>query len=54
MNALAAVELYRMNGGGHTWPSGIQYLPVRLIGPVNRDINGSETIWSFLSRFSRP
>ncbi|MBV8074079.1 MAG: esterase [Candidatus Eremiobacteraeota bacterium] len=46
-------ELYRLLGGGHTWPGGIQYLPVRFIGTVNRDINGTQTIWSFVSRFTR-
>ncbi|MDQ2826739.1 MAG: hypothetical protein M3Y04_07255, partial [Actinomycetota bacterium] len=28
------VSLYRVEGGGHTWPGGAQYLPRRLIGPV--------------------
>ena len=51
--ASAAVELYRIAGGGHTWPGGRQYLPVSVIGPTNRDIDASETIWTFVSRFSR-
>ena len=28
------VVLYRIDGGGHTWPGGAQYLPARFIGPV--------------------
>ncbi len=28
------VVLHRIEGGGHTWPGGPQYLPPRLIGPV--------------------
>jgi len=28
------VDLYRIDGGGHTWPGGGRYLPERLVGPV--------------------
>lgn len=41
------VALYRIDGGGHTWPGGRQYLPVRLVGRTTRDINGCDEIWSF-------
>ncbi len=40
------VWLYRVEGGGHTWPGGIQYLPRALIGRVTHDIN-SHAIWDF-------
>jgi polyhydroxybutyrate depolymerase len=30
------VELIRIDGGGHTWPGGLPYLPERLIGPTAR------------------
>jgi polyhydroxybutyrate depolymerase len=43
----APVKLLRVEGGGHTWPGGIQYLPVTWIGPTNRDIDASEVIWRF-------
>ena len=33
---LPSVVLYRLEGGGHTWPGGPQYLPSRLVGPVAR------------------
>jgi polyhydroxybutyrate depolymerase len=49
----AAVELYRIAGGGHTWPGGRQYLPERFIGPTNREIDATKTIWSFFARFRR-
>jgi polyhydroxybutyrate depolymerase len=39
-----AVELLRVNGGGHTWPSGQQYLAKSRIGPVTRDINSKEIV----------
>lgn len=45
------VVLYRIEGGGHTWPSGRQYLPRFVIGRVNKDIDGAEEVWSFFSRF---
>lgn len=41
------VVLYRIEGGGHAWPDGAQYLPKRIIGNVCRDINGTEIIWNF-------
>lgn len=40
------VVLWRVQGGGHTWPSGPQYLPERVIGRVTRDF-GSAEIWQF-------
>ena len=47
----APMELYRIVNGGHTWPSGIQYLPSLLVGKVNRDIDGADEAWRFFSRF---
>jgi polyhydroxybutyrate depolymerase len=41
------VILYRIEGGGHTWPDGRQYLAVRRIGRTTRDINGCDEIWQF-------
>ena len=49
----AEVVLWRIEGGGHTWPGGIQYLPVRFIGPATRDF-GSAEIWEFLQRHRKP
>jgi poly(3-hydroxybutyrate) depolymerase len=28
------VVLYRIDGGGHGWPGGPQFLPARVIGPI--------------------
>jgi len=44
------VVLYEIRGGGHTWPSGQQYLPKAIIGPVCRDFDGNETIWNFFEK----
>jgi polyhydroxybutyrate depolymerase len=43
----ADVMLYRVIGGGHTWPGGLQYLGKWLIGKTSRDFDASETIWAF-------
>jgi polyhydroxybutyrate depolymerase len=47
------VILYVMEGGGHVWPGGPQYLPRRVIGRASRDID-SEVIWEFFSRHRQP
>ncbi len=43
----APVKLLRVEGGGHTWPGAVQALPPTMIGTTNRDIDATETIWSF-------
>ena len=35
------VVLYRVEGGGHGWPGGPQYLPARVIGPIPRHLDAS-------------
>ena len=42
-----ALVLYTVNGGGHTWPGGKQYLGKGLIGKTNRDIVACDVIWDF-------
>lgn len=44
------VVLYAVEGGGHTWPGGFQYLPDRVIGRTSRDIDASDVIWEFFRR----
>jgi polyhydroxybutyrate depolymerase len=43
----SAVSLYTVAGGGHTWPGGEQYFPVRLIGRTSSQFNAGDTIWQF-------
>ena len=43
----AEVVLYAIEGGGHTWPGGLQYLPESVIGRTSREFNASEIIWQF-------
>ena len=49
----AQVGLYSVAGGGHTWPSGRQYLPVAAIGRVTHQIDNG-ALWAFLSQFQTP
>lgn len=43
----AKVVLVTVQGGGHTWPGGFQYLPERFIGKTSRDIDANRVIWEF-------
>lgn len=47
------VILYAVDGGGHTWPGGFQYLPAWIIGKTSRDIDANMVIWDFFKRHSR-
>jgi polyhydroxybutyrate depolymerase len=47
------VILYSIEGGGHTWPGGFQYLPAWVIGKTSRDIDANEVIWSFFKKHTR-
>jgi len=47
------VVLYTVEGGGHTWPGGVQYLPAWIIGKTSRDFDANEVIWSFFKKHSR-
>lgn len=42
----ASVVLYRIEGGGHTWPGG-QPLPEWFVGPTTRTIDASSEMWAF-------
>lgn len=43
------VVLYKVYGGGHTWPGSIILLP-----GTNRDFSASTAIWNFLRQFHHP
>ena len=42
-----SVILYTIEGGGHTWPKGFQYLPENVIGRTSQEIDATSTIWNF-------
>jgi polyhydroxybutyrate depolymerase len=44
---VSTVELYKIIGGGHTWPGAAVN-----IGVTNQDINASKEIWRFFSKYS--
>jgi polyhydroxybutyrate depolymerase len=50
----AAVELHAIDGGGHTWPGGFQYLPEGVIGKTSREFDANEVIWKFFSAHPLP
>jgi polyhydroxybutyrate depolymerase len=42
----AAVALYTIQGGGHTWPGG-KALPEWFVGPTSRSIDATRLMWEF-------
>jgi polyhydroxybutyrate depolymerase len=47
-----SVELYTIEGGGHTWPGG----PAagRRVGRVSRELDATALIWQFFVQHPRP
>lgn len=45
------VELYKVTGGGHTWPDATVSLPSN--GNTCRDFNATKEIWRFFSQYER-
>ena len=49
----AAVVLYTIQGGGHTWP-GSEPMPDSIVGPTSRNINASGQMWAFFREHPLP
>jgi polyhydroxybutyrate depolymerase len=49
----ADVVLYRVEGGGHTWPGGPQQTTQRIVGRTSRDIDATDLIWAFFGSQTR-
>lgn len=49
----AVVHLYGVEGGGHGWPGGAQYLVESIIGKVSQDVDATELIWQFFQNHTR-
>lgn len=47
------VRAYRVEGGGHAWPGGSQYLPAAVVGRASRDLDASEEILAFFETQAR-
>ncbi|WP_052352823.1 alpha/beta hydrolase family esterase [Neobacillus dielmonensis] len=48
------VVLYTVEGGGHTWPGGPQYLSPKLIGLTSQQMDASQVIWNELKTHKLP
>jgi polyhydroxybutyrate depolymerase len=48
----AAVLLFTIHGGGHTWPGG-EPLPEWFAGSTSRSIDASSEMWSFFRKYRR-
>ncbi len=46
-NEQAMVQLYRIEGGGHTWPGAIEALPQNLVGLTSKELVACDLIWGF-------
>jgi polyhydroxybutyrate depolymerase len=47
------VVSYVVTNGGHTWPQGLQYLSVAIIGKTTQNLNANENIWAFFKKYRR-
>lgn len=50
----AEVVMISVEGGGHTWPGGWQYLGERVIGRTSRDVDATAALWRFFQRHALP
>jgi polyhydroxybutyrate depolymerase len=44
------VTLYRVDGGGHGWPGGPQFMPPRVIGPISRQLDATGLLLGMADR----
>lgn len=49
----AAVVLYTLHGGGHTWPGG-RRLPEWFLGPTSRSVDATRRMWAFFQEHRLP
>jgi polyhydroxybutyrate depolymerase len=47
----AQVQCYTIDRGGHTWPGALQYVPASVVGETMRNLDASQILWMFVSRF---
>ena len=47
------VVRYTVNGGGHAWPGGWQYLPIPIIGTTSTDIDATSILFDFFAGYTR-
>jgi polyhydroxybutyrate depolymerase len=44
------VTLFRIDGGGHGWPGGPQFLPARVIGPIAKHLDATGLLLDMAGR----
>ena len=44
------VTLYRVDGGGHGWPGGPQFMPARVIGPITKRLDATGLLLDMAER----
>jgi polyhydroxybutyrate depolymerase len=44
------VVIYTIEGGGHAWPGGAQYMPAFLVGKASKNLDATQAIWEFFKR----
>jgi polyhydroxybutyrate depolymerase len=49
----ADVVLYRVEGGGHTWPGGRQPLPKFIVGSTDGSMDATTVMWEFFKQHPR-
>ena len=52
-NEAASVELYIIDGGGHTWPDAVIDLPVETYGATTHEISANDLMWEFFGQLGR-
>ena len=50
----ADVDFIVVDGGGHTWPRGYDYLPESVIGKTSADFSANAQLWSFFKGHPLP
>lgn len=48
----AEVILFRIEGGGHSWPGGPGLERARFLGPTCKDISANDLMWEFFKKYS--
>lgn len=44
------VRLYTVEGGGHTWPGGLQYAPDYMVGHTTQELDTVKVMWDFFRK----
>ena len=48
----SAVDLYTVNGGGHTWPGSPYSVYTAYLGKTSQNLDATLALWQFLTPYS--